>query len=310
MMDITRLPNLLIVGISQYLFFYCLLIPLYNISGVHPSLSSTEFFLLVLATLLVTLGGYLINDIWDVETDKINKPEKVWVGNLCSTSKAMSIYFLVNLSGIAISIYTAISVGNWKLCLLYPLAAGFLYLYSVYLKQRALVGNLLVSLFCGLVFILVLFAEREAWSLAKSQSLEKANLVYQTFLGFAAFGFLITIIRELVKDLEDIEGDSRAGLRTLPIVFGVQASKTLIRFFFWTTVILSIGFIYWNINVAEWSPWGGIYGVLFLLLPLLFFLQFFEKFGTKETYRKMSLLLKLLMVFGLLYLPMYRVFIA
>ena len=299
-----RLPNLIIVGLTQYLLFFCLLDPLYHESGVNKALTSLQFFLLVLATLLVTLGGYIINDIFDLEIDKINKPEKVWIDKKFSRKQGIGFYWLINATGFLISIFVAHQIGYLHLCLLFPLAAGLLALYSYRLKHVPLTGNIVVSLFCALVAMIVLYAEWDSFLSAAAIEHSFGHTVHNLFFSFAVFAFVTTLAREIVKDVEDLEGDKMKGSKTFPSVYGINRAKNVIQFLMIVLFGLVGLFIWWNVVYLEWALVG--YAVLLIFIPVIFVnLKVFKASETSH-YKYLSKLIKILMVLGLLYLVLFR----
>lgn len=305
-LKILRLPNLIIVALTEYALFLCLLIPLYQIAGIDSSLSDIQFALLVFCTLIVTLGGYLINDIFDKEIDLINKPQKAWIGQLISVKQAFNLYFLINLIGFFLAIYVAIDVGDWRLSLLYPSAAGALYWYSSSLKKSAFWGNLLVSVFCAAVVLLIIFAEREALVQAASLKPGEFSKIITLFFGFAFFAFLITMIREMVKDMEDARGDAFEKGNTIPVRKGLLFAKNLVWILTLLLTCFLILFAWWN-YVAIVPGWSLLlYALILVPIPVISILFWLKNPNDLKALKKLSLSFKILMGLGLVYLVLFK----
>ncbi len=192
---------------------------------MEPVLNLQELFLLLACTAFITAGGYVINDLFDKEIDAINKPQQQIVGVSITETQSYWIYFLLWMAGFALAILLAMQLNQKTNLWMFPAAATALWYYSGKLKKTALAGNLLVSLFCSLVIGVVWFAERNALHVLELKnpahylSLSRFGLLYM------ALAFTTTLFREIVKDAEDLKGDSSDGARTFPVLAGIRATK-------------------------------------------------------------------------------------
>jgi 4-hydroxybenzoate polyprenyltransferase len=279
-----RWPNLLIVALTQYLLQYRLI-------AQEPldALPAVEFALLVLTTVLITASGNVVNDIVDCEVDKLNKPlHKQIVGRIWTKSESWVIYAVLVVLGFLISLYLAIYIQNFGQILIYPLAVGLLWLYSKYLKSSVLWGNLLVSAFCAFV----------AWIVWYAQSLyAQTNVkIDAIFLGYAVFAFISNMLREIVKDIEDAQGDAAMNCRTLPVVFGLAKAKQM---------GLGVGFLFGGLLLSlhffeAAYPYKVWFLDVFVLLPLILILLRLNKATEKEDFNWLSQATKWLMLAGVL----------
>lgn len=293
---LVRFPNLAIVALTQYLLQYLVLLPALQEAGLNPILDAFHFFLLVLTTILIAAGGYLINDLLDYEADLINKPTAVFVNRVYPKPIVWAIYIFVTLIGFAIAWYLAIYVQDVRLVTIYPTAVLLLYFYSKSWKKMPLLGNLVVAIFCAFVAGVVLFADRENFGELQRQGGEVGVL----FGGYLLFAFLSTLLREIVKDIEDMEGDAKLGLKTLPIRFGVNVAK---KWAIGTGALLMFSlliFVYWLWNRQELL--SVIFTVFVVLLPLVYTLYTLQKSVGKSDFSKASFLAKLVMLSGLVLL--------
>jgi 4-hydroxybenzoate polyprenyltransferase len=154
-----RWKNLLMIALVQYLIKQALLLPFKASHGVTTTLDPFHFALLVLATLFIAAGGYIINDINDVETDRVNKPEKVIIDNGISEKNAFTLFIVLNIIGVGLGFYLANYVGTSELFVLFFASSALLYIYATSLKQMLLIGNVVVSLVVALAPILIGFFE-------------------------------------------------------------------------------------------------------------------------------------------------------
>ncbi len=295
-----RWPNLLIVAITQYLLQYLVLVPALEKAGLSPILSPVHFFLLVLDTAIIAAGGYIINDLIDYESDLLNKPEKVFVNTVISRKAAIIIYIILNLVGLEIAWYLANFVGEKLLMLIYPAAVCLLWLYSRHFKKMPLAGNVVVAIFCAFVAGVVLFAEREAFAIISKTQPELAATISLLFGGYLLFAFLSTMLREIVKDMEDVEGDRAQSVRSLPVVFGMQTARYWGMGFAVLLVLALLLFSKWLYEHAQWT--GLAFTWIAIILPLVFTLFLLKNATEKKDYTRLSSLTKFIMLSGLILL--------
>ncbi len=297
-----RFPNLIIVGLTMYLMRWCILMPYYRLYGVYASLNEWEFFIAVAATILIAAAGYIVNDIYDMDIDLINKPDKVFIPTFFSKQLAWWMYGILNGVALVISLYLAYKVGNPPLIILFPLFAIPLWLYSWKLKKMPLAGNLLIAFFCAAIALLVIFSEREAYYQVVMQSLDSGKAIFYLFIGYANFAFYSTMIREIIKDMEDVEGDVSEDCRTIPIVWGMKNAKLLAMFFGIVLLAFILFLIYWHLQYWEQLWLGIVYLIVAVIFPLLFVIRNVNRANTKSDFHKLSNVSKFIMLTGLLYL--------
>ncbi|WP_170254692.1 geranylgeranylglycerol-phosphate geranylgeranyltransferase [Phaeodactylibacter luteus] len=297
---LVRFPNLVIVALTQYLVYFALFKDAFDEEGIRMALQPGAMHLFVADTLLITAGGYIINDIFDFRSDMANRPGRMALGRYIHKQTAYWLYYSLSLIGFFLALILAFQVGRPPLVALYPLAVLFLFLYTAYFKKAPLAGNLLIAAFCAGVAGVIWFAEREGFSrlivLSPKTALELSNLLNW----YLAFAFLSTLYRELVKDLEDMPGDARAGCRTVPLAWGVGTAKIMAGL---TAVLLLLLLL--AMALAESERFGAIsYGFTLagLMLPVGYSLAKLKNASGSKDYRTLSQLAKLIMLNGLLLL--------
>jgi len=223
-----RAVNLLFVALTQYLVQYAVIRPILAQAGLQPTLDDLHFSLLVIATILVAAAGYVINDYFDVQMDEINKPRRIFIDRTIHRRSAMLLHQILTGSGVLLALYVAWHVGNLKLGFVHAIVAAFLWFYSTGYKRKFLVGTILVSFLTGLVILIVGLYEKNIFQPADAASQRAAYAIIIILFFYFVFSFLISLARELVKDLQDMKGDRLYQSRTVPIIYGIQKTKWMV----------------------------------------------------------------------------------
>lgn len=228
--NIIRWPNVLMVALIQSLIYLQLLDTSQSILGL------TGFILLCSITMLIAASGYVINDYYDTHIDRINRPQRWIAGNTWTNRQVLFVYFSLLVMGAVISVVLAIRLSMMAYLYIYPMAVAALWLYSYALKCKPIAGNLWVALFCAGVVAIVALPD---W-LAGNQ-----EVISQTLWYYIAFAFLTTWCREVIKDLEDVEGDTRASCQTFIVRYGLLSGKIMAVLL---GVILVAALYAWEVN--------------------------------------------------------------
>jgi len=291
-LTLIRWPNLLIMALIFAVLRYGFLVQL----GFDVYLNTVWHILFVLATLLIAAGGNAVNDAFDVKADAINKPEKQVVGVALSKETALFAGQALMLAGVGIGLMVGYVNQIMTFSYIYILCAVLLWLYASTLKRKPIIGNLLIALLAA-----ILVCTEIVFDLLKSLTPENKEMHIsgmQVILGVAAFAFITTLIRELIKDLQDIEGDRAAGYKTLPVTSGQYFPKILVIFLVMFT-IAAVGAMVW-FTFAAGDYFSPVYLILFVIVPLLFVMMRIAAAGNRSDYGKLSAVMKLTMVAGIL----------
>ena len=300
-LNLIRWKNLLMIALMQYLIKYALLLPFGESHGVLITLSDFNFFLLVLATVCIAAGGYAINDVYDVGTDKINKPNRLIINKHITENNATTIFMVLNIIGVGLGFYLANGIGKSGFIAIFFIASALLYIYSSSLKQIAVVGNIVVSIVVSLSILLVGIFELIPPMHSNNEAVQTTFL--KIILDYAVFAFMINLVRELVKDIEDIEGDRKAGIQTLPVILGEKRTNKIV---FILSLIPILSITYYVITYLFKQQLVVGYFLILVIAPLIYVSIKLFNAEQKAQYKHISLILKLVMLTGMLSLLLYN----
>ncbi|HTE31628.1 MAG TPA: geranylgeranylglycerol-phosphate geranylgeranyltransferase [Chryseolinea sp.] len=265
LLKLTRFGNLVIIAFAQY-FAAAFLIN-------KQTLFDPRLLLLSISTMLIAAAGYIINDYYDVKIDYINKPDRVVIGKSITRRFAILFHVLLSFGGVLIGLYL-----SWSLTALNLVSVFLLWLYSNNLKRLPLIGNLVVALLTG-------------------ASIYSVEILYRTgnplIIIFSIFALFITLVREIIKDIEDLKGDNTFGCRTLPITVGIRRTKLIlygvIALFFVTVIAIN--------RFYQALPFE--YYLVFLFIPLLLLVYRLIRADTKRDFTLLSTFCKVIMLLGI-----------
>jgi 4-hydroxybenzoate polyprenyltransferase len=281
------------LALMQLIFRYGFL----EFQNIPLALTHWQFILLVLATVCIAAGGYIINNIFDIETDSQNKPENVIVGKFISETKAYNLYIGFTVIGVSIGFYLSNIINKPSFASIFIIIATTLYFYATNLKQSLLMGNFIVALL--LSFSVIIIGIFDLYPITNLENQSIMGLLFRILLDYAIFAFIINFIREIVKDLQDYEGDLNQGMNTLPIAFGVIKTTKLVFGLSFIPVILILNYINSNL-FSSGLVYATLYGLVFILAPLLYFsIKIWSATSTKD-FHHLSTVLKWILLFGIL----------
>jgi len=298
-LKLVRLPNLFFIVLTQFLFYYCILLPLLRSADAIAEIDQLQFMLLSLASVLIAAAGYIINDYFDVNVDQVNKPKKNVVDIIVSRRWAILWHFVLSGIGVLLSLYISWKTGLWYIVLANFACAFLLFGYSISLKQKLLSGNILISVLTSWVILILCLSEyRLSQGSVDSSWLAAQNKIMRLGFLYGGFAFILTLIREAIKDMEDMEGDARYGSRTMPIAWGVPATKVYVAVWMIVLLALLIAIQVYIIRFHWW--WPVLYCTVLIILPLAYtFLKLFKAM-TPEQFHNLSSTTKTVMLTGIL----------
>ena len=315
-----RLPNLVIIALTQYAIRFGMIYPFLNQAGLDLFLSEKLFGFLVLATVLIAASGYIINDYFDVKLDHVNKPKQLIIGKKISRRQAMAMHVALNIIGLLLALYVALVIHHPLLILFQLVSAGLLWFYSVTFKKRILIGNLIIAVLTALVpFTAGYYELTVMFDSLTSQQIENPfqaeNLTSLLFsiqyllywiVGYSAFAFILTVIREIIKDCEDIEGDQAFDCQTLPIMYGIEKAKKVAA---GIAILLFVLMLLLQVIQFISKDWISLVYFTFLIsFPLIWVIVKTFSATKKKHFFIISQSIKIIMLFGILYTGIIYIF--
>ena len=292
---LVRLPNLFFMALTQVLFQFCIYHTLYRDS--IPANDLVRFILLALASLFIAAAGYIINDYFDINIDEINKPQKMVVDKVIHRRWAIAWHFMLSSAGILLTVLALPFLQKWYLILANILCVALLWLYSTNFKKSLLTGNIVISLLTAWTILIIFFSKfdiADAFGAGNTSN----HKFFKLAILYAGFAFIISLIREAIKDMEDMPGDAKYGGRTMPIVWGVNATKVYVAV--WLIVLIAI-LVILQVYVMQFKWWLTIaYSVPAIIFPLIIILFKLRKSVTTKQFHQLSTLTKLVMFTGIL----------
>lgn len=302
-----RWPNLVFIALTQVLFEFCIYRSIYPVVDAGGS-GTSRFILLMLASVLIAAAGYIINDYFDLNIDQVNKPDKVVVNTIISRRWVIFWHMFLSLLGLFFTVSALPMNDYWHLVLANLASIILLWFYSTTLKKQLLIGNVLISLLTAWV-ILVIFFSKYPLSIHSLLLADKNEVRFFRYaILYASFAFVISLIREVVKDMEDREGDRKYGCRTMPIVWGLNASKVFVAV--WVIVLVAVLGIL-QVYVIPFGWWhSALYCLLLIILPLLWVLRQLYRANSAEDFHQISTVIKLVMLTGIVSMFFFRIYLV
>ena len=284
---VIRPVNLLIICVSQYFIQFALIQP--NVDVI--TLKGILFPLFVFDTVIIAASGYLINDIIDQTTDHLNKPVKQYIGNSISEFAGYMYYLFLLIVGAFITVYIADHTDTWQHIWIFPAGIWSMYIYSRSLKSTVLLGNVFISLFTAGSIGILGFAQ---FVIGQSLIPDLRDII----IAYMGFIFILNLMREIIKDVEDIEGDKKAELVTLPIRWGVNNTNKLLMLL---NISLILTIVFWLLySYFKTSTFYKSFLLGGILLPAIALLYLIIRASSKQDYSRLSMWIKLLMIVGMI----------
>jgi 4-hydroxybenzoate polyprenyltransferase len=280
------------LALMQLLFRYGFL----NFQSIPLALNDWQYLLLVFATVMIAAGGYVINNIMDQATDNYNKPNQVVVGKSISEINAYNIYFLTTVLGVSSGFYLSNVIVKPGFAAIFIFISATLYLYATSLKQLLLIGNFVVALL--LAFSVIIIGIFDLFPVINPENKAVMRGLFSILLDYALFAFVVNFIREIVKDMEDINGDHKQGMNTLPIALGLKRTSKVVFVLSLIAIIMVVYYIK-NYFLPNDLHLATLYSLTCIVSPLIYFVIKIDHAKKKKDFHRLSTILKLIILFGL-----------
>jgi 4-hydroxybenzoate polyprenyltransferase len=296
-LKLIRYKNLLMVLLTMYFTKYALIKAFFS----QGYLSHFDFTIFSLSVLFITAGGYIINDIFDIRTDQINKPEKVIVGKSISEKNAWLLYTTLTFIGLGLGVFISIYKDLHLYILFFFIVILGLYLYSKFLQKTILLGNILIASLCSMsIYLVYLFDFRtnsnDFLKIGDLEGVENIGIGLTAILFYIVFSFITTLIREILKDIEDINGDYNQNYKTLPIVYGKRRTKNVCIGL--TFVLIFMLFLFTSL-VNAFKMQMLLVFLCAVILIVIAFLYSIWSITTAQEFKKASNIMKTVMLLGI-----------
>ncbi len=304
-LQLLRVGNLTFVAILLYVMEKWVATPLLQLEQFGELMPWWVLTLLIVSVVGIAAGGYVINDYFDVKIDRINRPDNLVVTRIISRDAAMNLFYGLTAVGVIAGTVVAWWAHSWTLLFTYVVIPGLLWFYSASYKRMFLVGNLVVAFASAIVPLLVAIANADYLHHLYQNALAYSPIVGELYVwtgGFAAFAFLLTWVREIVKDIEDIEGDREMECRTLPIVWGDKVAKIIATILLVVIATLIVYILFAVLPFShEWKSLPTRYVVFGLIVPILCSIVLLWAANNRTEYHRVQTIIKFAMFMGMLF---------
>lgn len=293
---LVRWPNLLFILLAESLFHFFIYKPLYPNLALNADYS---FYFIVATSICIAAAGYIINDYFDINIDQVNKPKSVVVGAYISRRWVIFWHLILSIGGVYLSLvvfpfqqYIHIHFSNLATILI-------LWFYSTNFKRDFLIGNVVIAVLTAWTIGVVYFSKFTFMQLGQPSSMQAADLRFlKLMILYSSFAFIITLIREALKDMEDMIGDEKFGCTTMPIAWGLQTTKVYVAV--WLMVLILVLSII-QLYVIPFGWWISIiYCIITIIAPLVYVLFNLKQAFSREDFNRLSNLIKFAMLMGIL----------
>ena len=304
-LQLLRVGNLTFAAILLYVMEKWVATPLLQLEQFGELMPWWILTLLIVSVVGIAAGGYVINDYFDVKIDRINRPDNLVVTRIISRDAAMNLFYGLTAVGVIAGTVVAWWAHSWTLLFTYVVIPGLLWFYSASYKRMFLIGNLVVAFASAIVPLLVAIANADYLHHLYQNALAYSPIIGELYVwtgGFAAFAFLLTWVREIVKDIEDIEGDREMECRTLPIVWGDKVAKIIATILLVVIATLIVYILFAVLPFShEWKSLPTRYVVFGLIVPILCSIVLLWAANNRTEYHRVQTIIKFAMFMGMLF---------
>lgn len=307
---LVRLPNLVMIVVTQLLFYFTIVEPFYyNNNNTYIPFNIRHFLLLILSSILIAAAGNIINDYFDRNIDEINKPDKKIIDKLIKRRWAIIMHIVFSFVAILIGFYVDSQTPVFWLGISNSICVLLLFGYSISFKKKLLVGNILISALTSWVILVCFVCYYRSFSCSDCDAATwqgQLNRFIRISFLYAGFAFVISLIREVVKDMEDMEGDKKYGCKTIPIAWGIPASKVFVAV--WLVVLMGmISIVQIYVLQLGWY-WSAAYSIILIIAPLVWILRKLYQAQVPKDYHQLSTVIKLVMLAGLISMIFFKIY--
>ena len=302
-----RWPNLFFIVLTQFLFYFCVIIPAYHAQHIPGTwfLSWPLFGWLTTASVLIAAAGYIINDYFDLDIDQVNKPGNIIVQKIIKRRWAIFWHMGLSLAGVVISFIVCWTIGNWIIGPVNLASVFLLLFYSTTFKKKFLIGNIIISLLTAWVVFVLYISELDLVTFTREQYYPLAmTKIFKLAVLYGGFAFVISLVREVVKDMEDIKGDEKFGCRTMPVVWGIPASKVFAGV--WLIVLMTAVLVLFVYGLLIGWYVAASFVLLLVVLPLGFIVRRLYQAVTTAQFHAISTWIKLVMLTGIISMVFFK----
>jgi 4-hydroxybenzoate polyprenyltransferase len=287
---------LVFILLAESLFHFCIYKPLYP--TLDPSVD-ISFYFIVATSICIAAAGYIINDYFDVNIDQVNKPKSVVVGAHISRRWVIFWHLVLSMAGVYLSLivfpfrqFAHIHFSNLATILI-------LWFYSTNFKRDFLIGNVVIAVLTAWTIGVVYFSKFTLLQLVHPTNMSPIDLkFFKLMLLYSSFAFILTLVREVLKDMEDMGGDEKFGCKTMPIAWGLQTTKVYAAVWLMVLILMLTIIQLYAIPLGWWIP--IVYAVLTIIAPLVYVLFHLKQAYTSQDFKRLSNLIKLAMLMGIL----------
>jgi 4-hydroxybenzoate polyprenyltransferase len=288
-----RVLNLLMIACTFLLLRYLIFIPVYGFYSLNAGMGSLHYLLMITATILIAGAGYISNDYFDVVADRINKPGKDYIGIKIQAGSVLAIALIMSFFAMIVAIALTISIQSPVPAFILLLALAVAWWYAIKLKRSFIWGNVAVACMSAGTIAMAWIIEYQF-----SQVPDEAfRIVTGIIAAISIFAFLLSLMREIVKDIEDIEGDSLIKCKSLPIVKGIPFTKTVVLMLSGITLVLLLISQFYLLEYLKYAAVMWLF--IGVEIPLIFFLPALKNADGKADLHKLSTMLKWIMLGGM-----------
>jgi 4-hydroxybenzoate polyprenyltransferase len=295
-LQLIRFPNLVIIAATLLAVRYLVIVPEFFQMGVKPAISTPEFILIVANAMIIAAGGYILNDVFDIEIDRINHPDRMIIEKVFSRNEGVQIAVILLLLAFCLGIIISLRIASVLPALVFLVAILVVWWYAARLKKTLIWGNLAVACMTACTIGMIWLFELDATGLIQ-KPVAQTGFVSKIILSVMIFAGGLNFVREIVKDMEDMQGDSMVNCRSLPVVAGIKITHWVVNSLtLFILILLVVSQVWlWNKELKYVSGWL----MVMVVLPLIVFLLLVNRAETKQQYHRASSFLRWIMVLGL-----------